>query len=273
MIKLVFAAFLVALSEKLPIEEVIKKEVDTGKKLSVDADLLVIEFCGNAIPLAEIRAARHYQEIIRKYDRHGIRRLAAAANRKMPVVESILNHYGIPQDFKYVPLLESGMQAHPVSHRGAAGYWQLMPSTARSLGLTVNRTRDDRKDLIKSTHAAGKYLRQLYREFGSWTLVAMAFNTGPGLVKDKMARSRSGHGASLKTTRYIYQLIAVKEWICNPARGHEWKSGAIVDRLIEKKAEQRKAALAMNALKLNTQFLSLYLASGENQKIPYSRVR
>ena len=136
-----------------------------------------------------------------------------------PTIEPILKHYGIPEDFKYIPLVESGLKGG-TSPKGASGYWQFMPQTARDFGLRVDSTLDERQTISKSTVAAAKYLRSLYREFGSWTLVAAAYNIGEGSLKRQMNRQNEDNYFKMKLNRetasYVYKLISMKEIIENP---------------------------------------------------------
>lgn len=144
------------------------------------------------------------------------------ADQHLPQISAILDSYGIPEDFKYIPLVESGLDPKITSHKGAGGYWQFIPSTARLYGLKVNDTVDERLDLVKSTHAAAKYLRSLYKEFGDWTLVAAAYNVGGGSLKKSIKRQGTESYYELKlnkeTGSYVYKLISVKEVIENPGR-------------------------------------------------------
>lgn len=140
---------------------------------------------------------------------------------EMKTISDILSAHGIPSDFKYIPIIESGIDAEAASHKGAKGYWQFIPATARSYGLKVNQEVDERQDLVKSTHAAAKYIKTLYKQFGSWALVAAAFNTGDGNLKRAMGR-QGGETNYFKlklnkeTSNYVYKLIAVKEVIERP---------------------------------------------------------
>jgi soluble lytic murein transglycosylase-like protein len=138
-----------------------------------------------------------------------------------PIMEPILVAYGIPKDFKYIPLVESGFKSG-TSHKGASGAWQFMPQTARSFGLKVNSTIDERQQLAKSTVAACKYLRLLYKEFNSWTLVAAAYNIGENKLKRIIRKQDHANYFRLKlnpeTASYVYKLVAMKEIIENPTR-------------------------------------------------------
>lgn len=144
------------------------------------------------------------------------------ADKYLPQIASILKSYGIPEDFKYIPLVESGLDARVTSHKGAGGYWQFMPATARLYGLRVNGKVDDRVDFLKSTHAAARYLKSLYEEFGDWTLVAAAYNVGGGSLKASMRRQKEDNYFKLRlnaeTASYVYKLVSVKEVIENPGK-------------------------------------------------------
>jgi hypothetical protein len=138
-----------------------------------------------------------------------------------PLIEPILKQYRIPADFKFLPLLESAVTNRAVSRRGAAGFWQLMPQTAQSLGLTVSRGRDERFNLQKATHAACRYLNELYDLLGSWMLVATAYNAGPNYIGQLSRRHPLVHPMALpyraaETQAYLFQAIAVKELLTRP---------------------------------------------------------
>lgn len=108
------------------------------------------------------------------------------------MIEGIFKKYGLPSELKYLAVIESELKSTATSWAGAVGPWQLMPQTARLLGLKVSRTKDERKDYHKSTHAAAKYLKDLYREFGDWLLVIAAYNGGPAHVYSAIKKS---HGS------------------------------------------------------------------------------
>lgn len=136
-----------------------------------------------------------------------------------PVIEPLLKQYGIPDDFKYVPLVESGF-GEGKSSRGAYGPWQFMPGTARNYGLKVNKNHDERLNLRKSTIAACKYLLGLHREFKSWAMVAAAYNTGsPNLARLMRKQCQCNYfriKMNAETGAYVYNLIAMKEIINDP---------------------------------------------------------
>ena len=107
------------------------------------------------------------------------------------IIDSVLDHYGLPQQLKYLAVIESELKTTAVSRVGAKGPWQLMPSTAHVLGLKVNRRSDERTNYYKSTRAAAKYLRDLHRKFGDWLLVLAAYNGGPRPVCRAIRKSHS----------------------------------------------------------------------------------
>lgn len=107
------------------------------------------------------------------------------------MMDNILANYGLPTELKYLAVIESKLKTSAVSWAGAVGPWQFMPETAKGYGLKVTRARDDRTDYFKSTHAAAKYLKSLFNEFGDWLLVIAAYNGGPGNVYSAIKKSKS----------------------------------------------------------------------------------
>ncbi|NPA41134.1 MAG: lytic transglycosylase domain-containing protein [Aquificae bacterium] len=133
------------------------------------------------------------------------------ASLYIPHITPILREYGLPEELALLPLIESGFNPFAVSHSGAGGIWQLMPATARSYGLKVNSHIDERFDLVKSTHAAAKYLRDLYNRFGDWSLVLAAYNCGEGCVSRRTGGVdfwRSKWALPEQTRRYVPMFFA-----------------------------------------------------------------
>ena len=138
-----------------------------------------------------------YNEVVRKYIdtyvegkmREKVSYMLGAANFYIPIFEEALEAYGLPLELKYLPIIESALNPSAVSRAGAAGLWQFMTSTAKIYGLTINSLVDERRDPIKSTWAAARYLKDLYDIYKDWNLVIAAYNCGPGNVNKAIKRT------------------------------------------------------------------------------------
>jgi membrane-bound lytic murein transglycosylase D len=129
------------------------------------------------------------------------------------LIENILSEYGLPKELKYLAVIESNLKTTALSRVGAVGPWQLMPQTARDLGLKVTRNNDERKNYYKSTRAAALYLRDLYNELGDWLLVIAAYNTGTSNVYHAIHRSGSHNFWDLQNYLPAESRIHVKKFI------------------------------------------------------------
>jgi membrane-bound lytic murein transglycosylase D len=106
-------------------------------------------------------------------------------------MDAVLVQQNLPRELKYLAIVESDLKSNAYSAAGAVGPWQLMPETARNMGLKIGRNYDERRDYYKSTQAACKYLKSLYKLYGDWLLVVAAYNSGPGGVNSAIRRSGS----------------------------------------------------------------------------------
>lgn len=142
------------------------------------------------------------------------------ANRYFPVIEPILKQNGVPDDFKYLAVIESGLM-NVTSPSGAKGFWQFMPDTAKERGMEVNELVDERYHLEKSTEAACKYLLAAKAKFGTWTMAAASYNGGmSGVGKRADEQKVSSYydlGLTEETSRYVFRILALKEIMKNPA--------------------------------------------------------
>lgn len=129
------------------------------------------------------------------------------------LIENILSEYGLPKQLKYLAVIESNLKSNAISKAGAVGPWQLMPQTARDLGLKVSRSHDERKNYYKSTRAAALYLRDLYNELGDWLLVIAAYNTGTNNVYRAIRRSGSRNFWDLQYYLPLESRLHVKKFI------------------------------------------------------------
>ncbi len=195
--------------------------VGPGKGLTTMTGLPPVYFCGESVPLHEgVVARRLVSALVQNVDRtRALYRIRQRAALFFPIIEPILDYYQIPADFKYLPLVESALLGDATSPKGAVGYWQFMPETARELGLRVDDYRDDRRNLLKSTDAACRYLRYLYNRLGSWTLAAAAYNNGIGRLLGSIRKQQQRDYYYLRlnaeTGKYLYRILAFKELFAN----------------------------------------------------------
>lgn len=179
-------------------------------------------FANEAIPVN----AAVYKKMQRSLNKHSYKNIQShvlhtKAEKLFPIIEPILKAYGIPNDFKYLPLVESGLR-EGTSPKGAAGLWQFMPGTARTFGLKVGHGIDERHNIRKATIAACKYLRELHEEFNSWTLAAAAYNNGSVKLEKAINKQNEDNYFRMhlnrETGNYVYSLIAMKEIIAKPEK-------------------------------------------------------
>ncbi|PKH68101.1 murein transglycosylase [Flavobacterium sp. ALD4] len=180
-------------------------------------------FAGEATPLkiADVKE-RLDRELIVNINLHASTILAIKrANRAFPVIEPILKKNGIPDDFKYLAVIESGL-VNAVSSAGARGVWQFMPETAKERGMEVNDIVDERYNLEKSTEGACSYLLRAKEKFGTWTLAAASYNGGMGGVNKQMDIQKESNYYDLllteETSRYVFRILALKEIMRNPEK-------------------------------------------------------
>jgi len=143
------------------------------------------------------------------------------ASKYFPIIEPILEKYGVPEDFKYLALAESGL-TNAVSPAGARGVWQIMKATGKENGLEINDNVDERYHLEKATEVACKYLLEAKEEFGSWTLAAAAYNAGKaGISRRLKEQNVDGYYDLLlgeETGRYVFRIVALKEILSHPKK-------------------------------------------------------
>jgi membrane-bound lytic murein transglycosylase D len=145
-------------------------------------------------------------DFARKYwngNDEAVRRAVSRMTQMKPILAPILQEEGIPYEIAALVLVESGGQPTALSPKGARGIWQFMPDTARRFGLTITNETDDRLDVLKSTRAAARYLRDLHEGFGDWSLALAAYNVGALVVRKAVLRSGSNDFAVLSGKRLI----------------------------------------------------------------------
>lgn len=180
-----------------------------------------LEFAGEAMPLQnpDILERMDRELLVNTYWQSNGLLMFKRANKYFPIIEPILEKYGIPNDFKYLAVIESGLQ-NVTSPAGARGVWQIMKATGRENGLEINDNVDERYHLEMATEVACKYLLTAKEKFGSWTLAAASYNAGmAGVAKELDRQGVSDYYDLLlgeETGRYIFRIVALKEILNNP---------------------------------------------------------
>ncbi len=208
----------------------------------------------NQIPLVYNPYIHQYVEYFTFKKVDFTRRMLERRDVYFPIYEKYLKQYNLPEELKYLSLIESGLETKAISNKGAGGLWQFMPYTARGdFGLRVDGVVDERFDPEKATEAACKYLKQLHRAFGDWHLALAAYNTGPGNVKRAIRKCGKSdfwgiYNCLPKQTRaYVPQFIAMAYMM-----NFHWEHAIIADKWVNKvpvDTIQVKGYLDLNRLK------------------------
>ena len=178
-------------------------------------------FAGERVPMNiyYVRESMDRELMVNMYWHSNILLYMKRAGRFFPVIEPILKKNGVPEDFKYLCVIESGLQ-NVTSSAKAQGYWQFIKSTGEKYGLTVNEDIDMRNDIEAATEAACRYLKDLKQRFGSWTSAAAAYNCGEGGLsrRYKLESVNNYYDVRLnsETARYVYRILAVKQIMQHP---------------------------------------------------------
>lgn len=187
-----------------------------AEKASADG---VFDFCGQQVDLTSWSRQIKLNNELRHISRYSST-LQERAAYYFPIVEPILEEESIPEDFKYLMVIESAMNPVARSNKGAAGLWQFMPGTADDYGLVVNGRVDERFHIEKATRAACRYLNDAYRKFGDWVAVAQSYNIGQGRINNELSRQQVDDALDLRlveeTNRYIYRIFAAKIIFTHP---------------------------------------------------------
>ncbi|WP_372973444.1 transglycosylase SLT domain-containing protein [Muriicola sp.] len=188
--------------------------------IEIPADL---NFAGEKVPQEdpEIMERIDREFLVNTYWQSNAVLLMKRANKYFPVIEPILAKNGIPDDFKYLAVAESGLQ-NVVSPAGAAGFWQIMKGTGKEYGLEVNSNVDERYHLGLATQLACEYLKKNKEKFGTWTLAAASYNAGAGAINRYMGIQQETDYYNLllgeETGRYVFRILAIKEILTHPEK-------------------------------------------------------
>ena len=182
-----------------------------------------INLAGERVPLEipDVKERMDRELLVNTYWQSNGLLLMKRANKYFPIIEPLLKKYGLPDDFKFLALAESGF-TDETSTAGAAGMWHFMKKTGREFGLEINNNVDERYHIEKSTKVAAEYLIKSRERFGSWTLAAAAYNAGNyGVAKRLETQKVSNYYDALlpdETERYVFRILALKEIINNPKK-------------------------------------------------------
>ena len=180
-----------------------------------------LQFAGENVPMQfiDVKESLDRELLVNVYWHSQTILLIKRANRFFPIIEPILKEYGIPEDFKYIPVIESGL-TNVGSPAGAKGYWQIVEGTAKGFGLEINENIDERNDIEKSTRMACKYFLNSFEKFKSWPLVAASYNMGISGLSNSISNQGANNFYELwlntETARYVYRIIAAKLVIEHP---------------------------------------------------------
>ena len=181
-----------------------------------------IDFSGEKISLNEndLKERLDRELLVNVYWQSNMFLMIKRSNKYFPIIEKILKEEGVPNDFKYLAVIESGLQ-NVRSPKGAKGIWQIMYNTGRELGLEVNSNVDERYNLELSTRAACKYLKKAKEKLGSWTLAAASYNRGISGIRRKLADQQVDNYYDLllgtETKRYMFRVLAMKMILTDPS--------------------------------------------------------
>lgn len=181
-----------------------------------------VVFCNQTIDLSQFdRYERMDRELLAFTYMHSTSiQMIKKANRYFPLVEPILKEEGVPDDFKYLMVIESNLNPNARSVAGAGGLWQFMKTTGRQYGLEVNDNIDERYHLEKATRAACQYLKDAYNKYNDWVAVAASYNAGQARISNQLKAQLADDALDLhlveETARYVYRIIAAKIMFDNP---------------------------------------------------------
>ncbi len=183
-----------------------------------------LSFCDERVPI-EIREVRERLEkelLLTLWDRPQVILWLKRSTRYLPYIEKMLKESNIPEDLKYIPIAESALRPHIGSIKGAIGFWQFMIQTGQRYGLIINEHIDERRNLFASTQAAIRYLKDINKTMGSWTLAAAAFNMGEQGIEAEILEQGTDNYYRLylpiETQRFILRILSIKMIFSNPER-------------------------------------------------------
>jgi len=181
-----------------------------------------LDFCGEVVELEsqDVRERLEKELLLTLWDRPQVALWIKRSSRYLPIIEKMLKEHDMPEDLKYVAIIESALRPHAGSRKGAIGFWQFMEATGLRYGLAINSEKDQRRNIFYSTRAAIAYFKELYDLLGAWTLSAAAYNMGEqGLQSEVLAQKTDNYYhlyLPLETQRYVLRIISAKMILSEP---------------------------------------------------------
>lgn len=230
-IAIVFGLLLVRCSNEKPkeqnhsIKQNLYSDINEGQmsKLTIPQTPKSMTFCGETIYFDDFDKQERLdlELIINTHYHSSTIQLLKRAKRYFPEIEKTIKKEGLPEDIKYIAVIESGLK-QATSPSGAKGFWQFMTPTAKEYGLEISNQVDERKNISKSTEAAMKYLTLSYQKFNDWKLAISSYNCGIGGLKKQIEKQQTNHFFDLflnpETSRYYFRALALKLIMENPEK-------------------------------------------------------
>ncbi len=210
-------------AKRLSTDEKFNDDFRNGYKVFALDLPLNLEFAGEKVPMNnfDVRESLDRELMVCTYFQSQTLLIHKRANRWFPVIEPILKRNGVPDDFKYLAVIESNL-SNVISPAGATGYWQILEATGKKYNLEINEEVDERYNVEKSTEAACSYLKEAYKTLGSWTVAAAAYNMGiDGVSRQMESQKQSSYYDLLlnqETARYVFRILAAKEILLHPKK-------------------------------------------------------
>lgn len=247
---LIFAAQSVTDDSRDMAQNDIEKEVSEGYRVSAIDIPEDLNFAGEIVPQKdpEIMERIDREFLVNTYWQSNALLLMKRAHKYFPIIEPILAKNGIPDDFKYLAVAESGLD-NVVSHAGATGFWQIMKATGKQYGLEINSNVDERYHIEKATEVACRYLNNYKKKYGNWTLTAASYNAGTGAIDRYLRTQKVDDYYDLllgqETGRYVFRIMAIKEILSHPEKyGFDVEKGDFYSAVPTFQVEVNKSVLS-----------------------------
>ena len=209
--------------QEAPTDENFEKKLINGYNVYALPLPEKMDFAGEPVPLEnpDIRERMDRELLVNTYWQSNGLLLFKRAHKYFPQIEPLLKKYGLPDDFKYLAVAESGLE-YTSSPAGASGIWHFMKATGQEYGLEINDYVDERYNLEKATMVAAEYLKKSKERFGNWTMAAASYNAGVAGMSKQMDRQKQTDYYDLllnnETSRYVFRILALKEMMTHPQK-------------------------------------------------------